>query len=186
MKQISEDYKNKEWSKFHSRFALLGLNKHFDMEELRKELFEAPNGTNEEYGTAYKGALLIHINMVCQIAEMEVASYPNTFSINVDSLKKVISLMHLSKRHMFVETKEDWKRNKGIYFEFAQLEGNLKCGERSAWEAMNRGVLLTPTEFEAFKCLDKDEGQVLSPLSLFIKHANEKAYAVSRERYNKK
>ena len=68
------------------------------------------------------------------------------------------------------------------------MEGCLKGGERSALEALNNGVKLTPTEFEAIKALD-DEDSTKNPfksiLTTIVKQANELAYAIEKERYNK-
>lgn len=98
--------------------------------------------------------------------------------------------MHLSKRFMYVENENEWEiKNRGLLFKFAKgLEGCLKGGERSALEALNNGVKLTPTEYEAIKSLD-DEDNSKNPfksiLTTVIRQANELAYAVEKERYNK-
>ena len=90
---------------------------------------------------------------------------------------------------MYVECTEDWKIRGGRFFEFAKLEGNLKGGERSALEAMNNGVKLSPTEYEAIRILDSDDDNTKNPfksiLAIIVKQANELAYAIERERYNK-
>ena len=90
---------------------------------------------------------------------------------------------------MYAPCTEDQKIREGRFFEFAKLEGNLKSGERSALEALNNGVKLTPTEYEAIKILDGDEDNTKNPfksiLAIIIKQANELAYAIERERYNK-
>jgi hypothetical protein len=99
--------------------------------------------------------------------------------------------MHLSKRLVYVENDNDWEiKNRGLMFKFAKgVEGCLKGGERSALEALNNGVKLTPIEFEAITCLDEDVEASKKPfLSIYttvIRQANELAYAIEKERYNK-
>ena len=98
--------------------------------------------------------------------------------------------MHLSKRFMYIENENEWEiKNRGILFKFAKdLEGCLKGGERSALEALNNGVNITPVEFEAIKCLDDAEDNknpFKSILTIMAKQANELAYAIEKERYNK-
>ena len=91
---------------------------------------------------------------------------------------------------MYVENENEWEiKNRGLLFKFAKdVEGLLKGGERSALEALNNGVKLTPTEFEAIKALDEDDNTknpFKSILTVLVKQANELAYAIERERYNK-
>ena len=67
----------------------------------------------------------------------------------------------------------------------------MKFGERSALNALNAGVKLTPTEFEAICSLDKDgedaknRKYMVDILSMIVRQANELAYAIERERLNK-
>ena len=91
---------------------------------------------------------------------------------------------------MYIENENEWEiKNRGLLFKFTKdLEGCLKGGERSALEALNNGIQLTPTEFEAIKALD-DEDSTKNPfksiLTTIVKQANELAYAIEKERYNK-
>ena len=91
---------------------------------------------------------------------------------------------------MYVENENDWEiKNRGILFKFAKdVEGCLKGGERSALEALNNGVHLSPIEFEAINALDEDDNAknpFKSILTIIVKQANELAYAIEKERYNK-
>ena len=78
-----------------------------------------------------------------------------------------------------------------MLFKFAKKqEGMINGGERSALEALNNGVKLTPIEFEAITCLDNDEQNCsrkafMSIYSTIARQANEMAYAIERERYKK-
>lgn len=190
MGTIPEQQFNNEWVKFYSVFEKLGLTKFYDMDKLKSEIASSPCTTTEDAGTAYPGALLIHINMLMGIAQRTAKMISGTFQINEDSLLRVCAIMHLAKRHMFTPNDNEWEKEKrGILFKFNELEGCLKCGERSALEALNNGVALTPTEFEAITALDNVEDTVRNPfnsiLTLVVRQANELAYAVEKERYNK-
>ena len=91
---------------------------------------------------------------------------------------------------MYIENENEWEiKNRGLLFKFAKdMEGCLKSAQRSALEALNNGIQLTPTEFEAIKALD-DEDSTKNPfksiLTTIVKQANELAYAIEKERYNK-
>jgi hypothetical protein len=187
---LSQEQANTAWVQFYTIFDRLGLSKHYDMDKLKEELLSSPCAITEEMGTAYKGALLMHINMVMALAQRTMKMISGTFQIDEDSLLKVCCIMHLSKRHMYVENENEWEiKNRGLLFKFSKdMEGCLKGGERSALEALNNGVKLTPTEFEAIKVLD-DEDNTKNPfksiLSVIVKQSNELTYAIEKERYNK-
>lgn len=191
MKTLTQEQAYTEWVKFYGVFEKLGLSKNYDMEKLKSELLSSPCAVSEEMGTAYKGALIIHINMVMALAQRIAKMISGTFEIDENTLLKAISIMHLSKRLVYVENDNDWEiKNRGLMFKFAKgVEGCLKGGERSALEALNNGVKLTPIEFEAITCLDDDVEASKKPfLSIYttvIRQANELAYAIEKERYNK-
>lgn len=188
MMTLSQEQANLEWVKFHGIFTELGLDSFYDIEKLKEELLNSPCSINEEMGTAYKGALLIHINMVMALAQRTAKSISGTFNIDNNILLKVCCIMHLSKRFMYVENDNEWEiKNRGLLFKFNKNEGCLKGGERSALEALNNGVKLTPIEFEAIKVLDEDDNTknpFKSIISVIVKQANELAYAIEKERYN--
>lgn len=191
MKTLTQEQAYTEWVKFYGVFEKLGLTKNYDMEKLKTELLSSPCAVSEEMGTAYKGALLIHINMVMALAQRVAKMISGTFEIDENTLLKSIAIMHLSKRLVYAENDNDWEiKNRGLMFKFAKgVEGCLKGGERSALEALNNGVKLTPIEFEAITCLDEDVEASKKPfLSIYttvIRQANELAYAIEKERYNK-
>ena len=191
MKTLTQEQAYTEWVKFYGVFEKLGLTKNYDMEKLKTELLSSPCAVSEEMGTAYKGALLIHINMVMALAQRVAKMISGTFEIDENTLLKSIAIMHLSKRLVYVENDNDWEiKNRGLMFKFAKgVEGCLKGGERSALEALNNGVKLTPIEFEAITCLDEDVEASKKPfISIYttvIRQANELAYAIEKERYNK-
>lgn len=187
---LTEEQKNSAWVQFFTVFSNLGLDKHYDVDVLKEELFNSPCSINEEMGTAYKGALLMHINMTMALAQRLSKMISGTFQIDETSLLKVCVLMHLSKRHMYIENDNEWEiKNRGLNFKFRKdMEGCLKGGERSALEALNNGVNLTPIEFEAIKSLDMPESESTtfkSIMTIVIKQANELGYAIEKEKYNK-
>ena len=191
MKTLSKEQANTEWVKFYEVFTKLGLSEYYDMDKLKEELTTSPCAISESMGTAYKGALIVHINMVMALAQRIAKMISGTLPVDESSLLKAICIMHLSKRLVYVENDNEWEiKNRGMNFKFADnVEGVLKGGERSALEAMNNGVKITPTEFEAITCIDEDvdssKKTFLSTYSLIIRQANELAYAIEKERYNK-
>lgn len=191
MYTLNEEQKNIEWTKFVTLFNGLGLSEHYDMELLQEELCSSPCAVSAEMGTAYKGALLVHINMVTAIAQRLMKMISGTFQIDEKSLLKVCLLMHLSKRNIYVENENEWEiKNRGLLFKFKKgVDGCISGGARSALEALNNEVKLSAIEFEAIQCLD-NEGETSKKmftniLTTIIRQANELSYAIAREKYKK-
>ena len=93
---------------------------------------------------------------------------------------------------MYEPNDNQWEIDKrGMLYKFAELDGCLKFGERSALMALNMGIKLSPIEFEAICSLDKEGEEaknrkyVVNILSTIVKQANELAYAIEKERFNK-
>lgn len=192
MASLSEVQRVTEWTKFFTVFSNLHLAEKYDCDQLQKELCESPCAASSEYGTAYKGALLVHINLTMALAQRIAKMVSGTFQIDDEQLLKICCIMHLSKRHLYVENDNEWEiKNRNMLFKFAKKqEGMINGGERSALEALNNGVKLTPIEFEAITCLDNDEQNCsrkafMSIYSTIARQANEMAYAIERERYKK-
>ena len=190
---LTEEKFNQEWVTFWGNMQLANLAEHFDEETLKQDLKDAAGALSIETGLAYPGALIVHINLFTSIAErlakMVCGTFPN---ITKEQLVKVCCLQHLSKIEMYEANDNQWEIDKrGFLYKFVDLEGCLKFGERSALTAMNAGVKLTPTEFEAICCLDKDgedaknRKYMVDILSMIVRQANELAYAIERERLMK-
>ena len=187
---LSEQEKVLQLEQFMTNFKEAGLDGNYDMAALQKEVLSSPCAVNEDMGTAYKGALIVHINMAYALAKSIAQKVSGTFQINPKSLLKVCYIMHLSKRYTYVENDNEWEiKNRGLIFKFNNnIEGTLKGGQKSALEALNNGVKLTPEEFESILVLDSDEDNK-SPfkpiMGMIVRQANELAYAIERERYRK-
>lgn len=191
MMTLSDEQKNLAWSQFYEIFCeTTDLGSYYDMEKLKDELLSSPCAINEEAGTAYKGALIMHINMTCALAQRISKMISGTFPIDEVSLLKICCVMHLSKRHLYEINDNEWEvKNRGLNFKFTKnLPALLKGGERSALEALTNGVNLSPIEFEAIKSLDDNDNSsnmFKSIYSTIVRQANELAYAIEKERYNK-
>jgi hypothetical protein len=190
---LTEEKFNSEWVTFWGNMCAIGLNENFNEDDLKNDLKTAAGALSVDTGLAYPGALLVHINLMTNIAQrlakMVCGTFPN---IDNQTLVKVCCLQHLSKIVMYEENDNQWEIEKrGMVYKFAETEGCLKFGERSALMAMNAGVKLTPSEFEAICSLDKDGEEakarkyMVGILSTIVRQANELAYAIEKEKFNK-
>ena len=189
---LSEENFNKQWVAFWDNMRYLNLAEHWNEEELKEQLKHAAGALSVETGLAYPGALICHINLLSSIAERLAKMVCGTFpQVTKEQLFKVCLIQHLSKIEMYEPNDNQWEIEKrGFLYKFAETEGCLKFGERSALNALNAGVKLTPTEFEAVCSLDKDgedaknRKYMVDILSMIVRQANELAYAIERERFN--
>lgn len=188
---ISEEKFNQEWSTFWTNMTMTGLAEYFDADKLMNQMKTAAGAISMDTGLAYPGALIVHINLFTALAQRLAKMVCGTFP-DVNNIVKVCCLQHLSKIEMYEPNDNQWEIDKrGFVYKFAETEGCLKFGERSALNAMNAGVKLTPIEFEAICCLDKDGEEaknrkyVVNILSTIVRQANELAYAIEREKFNK-
>ena len=190
---LTEENFNKQWVAFWDNMQLVNLAEYWNEAELREQLKTAAGALSIETGLAYPGALISHINLFASIAERLSKMVCGTFpQITREQLLKVCLIQHLSKIEMYEPNDNQWEIDKrGMVYKFAETEGCLKFGERRALNALNRGVKLSPIEFEAICSLDKDgedaknRKYVVDILTTIVRQANELAYAIERERFNK-
>ena len=143
---------------------------------------------NETSGGAYQGSLLDIV--LCNLCVIASHINENAFGINdkgkikhpflqVDknSLMKVLLLQHIAKAEMFVPSSEQWKINKGMFYEFnPNTQTALKLGERSIFLCQKYGIKLTEEEYDAMKICDKEEDKnnsFTTPLAELVKIANQ-------------
>lgn len=198
MKQsINNENFEKEFNTFWENVKFAGLTndaiaKNFPAKvTMMEKLRQATCALNEETGCAYPGALLVHINLTTALAKRIAKMISGTFRIDEQSLVTICTLMHLSKIEMYEPNDNQWEIEKrGMNYKFTELDGKLKFGERSILKAMEWGVILDAEEFEAIRCLDKENEEkgakyFESIYTTIVRQANELAYAIEKERYNK-
>lgn len=190
MRELTTEQFNQDWLTFWNNMQTAKIAPLYKEEELMQLMKNASAATNEDSGASYPGALLVHINLVTALAQRLAKLVSGTFTINEESLLKVCLLHQFAKAIMFVKNDNEWRvNNLGENYKFAQLVGRLKCGERSIFYAVKKGVQFSAIEWEAMSCLDKDandKGAYFDNiLTTIIRQANELAQAIEKEK-NKK
>ena len=153
---------------------------------------------SDSSGASYQGSLLnVVLNNLCVIAtHINEAGFgingngkekhPYLY-VDKNSLMKVLLLQHISKAELFVPSKEQWKINKGMLYEFnSELATSLKLGERSIFLCMKYGIKLTEEEYDAMKVCDKDEeknNSFVTPLAELVKIANQLTAIETYQKY---
>ena len=191
MKRLKEEEFNQEWITFRENFTKAGLDKFVNPDDLLTAMKQSAAGLSEDTGVAYPGGLLVHINLLVPIAQRIAKMISGTFSVSDESVIKVCLLQHLSKIEMFIPNDNQWEIDKrGMNYKFNEnLEGCLKFGERSAFNAISTGVPMTPIEYEAMRCMDKDSEETRNGrwtaniLTTIVRQANELAYAIEKKRW---
>lgn len=165
------------------------------IDDLGEQLKNCSFSLNNDSGSAYQGSLIdIVLNHLCSIAYSinEVAFGTNSkFSsmrVNIDMLMRVLLLQHISKAEIFIDTRETWKINKGMLYEFnPNIKSALKLGERSLYLCQKYGISLTEEEYEAIRIIDKtDDDKIMfymNPLCSIVKAANQFVATEMRQKY---
>lgn len=187
MKNLTDEQFNSEWGIFWENMGKVGLTSIYKEDGTKKLMKVAAAALSEDTGLAYPGALLVHINLMTNIAQRLADMVENTFEIDRNSLLKVCLLHQFSKIFMYIPNDNEWEVEKrGMNYKFNELNGRLKFGERSIYYATLKGVKFTDIEWEAMECLDKDGEAKISKtfdniLTTIIRQANELAYAIARK-----
>jgi len=152
-----------------------------------EKIDDASFATNADTGLAFQGSLLDTVLKLANYATKINDLLPDNNKVEPRSIYKVCLLSHLSKVIMFKPNENQWAVEKqGKLFEFEDLPGALRFGERSILLAMNAGVQFTPEEFEAMRITEKTDDDYAkyfsSMLAVIVKQANELINAVSRHR----
>ena len=161
-------------------------------EELLNEMGEVIKTSSfamsETSGGAYTGSLLdiVHSNLCVIATHINEGAFGVNgngkqkhpyLCVDKNSLMKVLLLQHISKAEMFIPSTEQWKKNKGMLYEFnPKLDTALKLGERSVFLCMQYGIKLTEEEYDAMKVCDKEEeknSSFVTPLAEIVKIANQ-------------
>lgn len=155
-----------------------------------EKLKNATAAINVESGQAYDGSLINNcLFKIAKYAFLINNQLPKSIQVDQASLLKVCLLHQISKALMFEENDSTWeKTNRGLLYKYVELDGALRCGERSIFICMSNGINFTPEEFEAMRIIDKDIDDnytkfYSSPISMLVKQANEIANMESRINY---
>jgi hypothetical protein len=125
---------------------------------LGDELYIAPASPMLDMFGCYPGGLLNHLIKSCKYSIQINDLLPETIKQNKESIIKCVFLSQIGKVFLFKPNPSEWHRkNLGKMYEFNDEMVSLKTGERSVYYAINHGVKLKETEFQAIVNLDKDE-----------------------------
>lgn len=151
------------------------------MNEMGEKIMKSSFNMNECNGGCYDGALVdVVLNRLCKTAFYMNETLKQTcpiMAVNTDSLIKVLLLQHIAKSDYYVETTEQWKKNKGIRYSFNEsIQTQMKCGSRSLYLCNKYNIHLTEEEFEAMTVIDnseKDFNSYYTPLATLVKSVNQ-------------
>ena len=137
-------------------------------------------------GLAYDGAFIHNTLKIAAYAVKINEMLPKSKQVDKNSLLKACFISTISRPQIFEPNDSTWEMaNRGFLYKYSNLEGSLRMGERSILIAMNCGIKLTPTEFEAIRIMDLKEDDFMakshsSIMSMLIKHAYEIILTISR------
>lgn len=186
---LSAEKLNENYVKFIAKLNELSVNTDQLVDYLGSDsIMNGVAAPNLDSGLAYDGSLIQHIFYRVTKYAVNINNMLQ-FKVNQESLVKVCLLHQIAKVLMFEENDNAWeKTNRGIVYKYTELEGALRCGERSAYICMKCGIDLSYEEYEAMKVLDRDSDDKYakffsSPIAVIVKQANELAYMEAKQVY---
>ena len=140
-------------------------------------------------GLAYDGSFTETVIALTVYAIKINELLPEEKQVSKESIAKVALLSQIGKVLLFKPQTNDWRRkNLGENYTYAELDGDIRVGERSILIAMNSGVKFTEFEFEAMRIMDKQNENAdnyskyfSGALSMVIKQANEMIDIINRK-----
>lgn len=181
----TEDKLNANFIKYIDRMEKYGCYSQRMVDDIGDKIKNAPFSMRDDSGGAYDGGLVdVVLNRMCRLAYDintnafggERIKHPGLM-VNTDMLIRVLLLQHLGKAEMFIPSPDEWKRKKGILYDFDDsLKTNLKLGERSLYLCQKYGITLNDEEYEAIRIIDRewDEKHLImsSPLACVVRVVN--------------
>lgn len=143
----------------------------------------APATRSVDEGLSYPGSLVWFNGWKLTSWAMALNDkLPEDKRVKKEILLKTACLFQLAKSVIYVEEVEEWKRKKGYLYAFRDLDGALRCGERTVLMCMECGIPVSPVEYEALTIIDKlvvNDPLVthVSPLATIIRAAYDMALA---------
>lgn len=126
-------------------------------EFLGRDYYIAPASTHLDMFGCYPGGLLQHSFKACKYAVQINDLLPEHLKQDKISLIKCVFLSQIGKTFLFIENKNEWQiKNMGKLYDFNNSIVSMKNGERSVYYALQYGVKLNETEYQAIINSDKD------------------------------
>lgn len=161
------------------------LSQFFD--DLGELIKNATFSSIEESGLAYDGSFVIMVlKNISKYAFKLNEMLNEDLKVDTKSLIKVCLLHHISKIFLYKKTKDEWKKSKGMIYEYNETNNALKGGLKSVSICLKYGIKFTEEEIEAMTIMDRDDEQskyYSSMLSVLVKESNELSYYINKNLY---
>lgn len=132
------------------------------VELLGEDFIKAPASPREDLYNAFDGGLIKHIFTVGKYISLINEQLPDNLKVDKDSLLRVSLLYQIGKAHLFTPTTEDWKKNKGIYYDYNNELITMRVSERSLYYLSKCCIKLTDEEYSAIVNFDKLDSDLQS------------------------
>ena len=174
---ITEEKINKNFILFQEKMKENDINVEKMTEEIGDKIKNAAFSMNIDSGTAYRGSLIQTLKEITSTAIRNNEMLPEKIQVNKKSLIKVCFLHQIAKSEMFTPTKDDWKRKRGIEYDFTDYGYALRNGMRSVALCLKYGITFNDEELEAMTIMDRssDDEQsryMSSMMAVLVREAN--------------
>jgi len=157
---ITKEKVLKNAKKFNDTGVKVGVINDKLMEMLGPDFISAPCTSKEDLYGAYEGGLIEHIINTTKHAITVNASLPGDKQVDNDSIIRVSLLHQIGKSNMFVQQKNQWRKdNLGENYTWNDEGLSFKVAERSVFYALKSGIDLTEDEVFAIYNYNSDFAQ---------------------------
>lgn len=201
--ELTEEKKNLNFVLWTKKLKEYNCYSESLINELGDSIKNGSFNMNESNGGCYEGSLInvilsnlctvgYHINEFAFGLNEKGRRNHQFLNVNTEMLMRILLLQHISKSELFISQTENWKKNKGFFYDYnGDLDTQLKVGERSAFLCMKHGIKLSEVEYEAMTIIDKEEKAFnthINPLTLLVKVINQLVMVELQTKfdYNKK
>lgn len=201
--ELTEEKKNLNFVLWTKKLKEYNCYSESLINELGDSIKNGSFNMNESNGGCYEGSLInvilsnlctvgYHINEFAFGLNEKGRRNHQFLNVNTEMLMRILLLQHISKSELFISQTENWKKNKGFFYDYnGDLDTQLKVGERSAFLCMKHGIKLSEVEYEAMTIIDKEEKAFnthMNPLTLLVKVINQLVMVELQTKfdYNKK
>lgn len=201
--ELTEEKKNLNFVLWTKKLKEYNCYSESLINELGDNIKNGSFNMNESNGGCYEGSLInvilsnlctvgYHINEFAFGLNEKGRRNHQFLNVNTEMLMRILLLQHISKSELFISQTENWKKNKGFFYDYnGDLDTQLKVGERSAFLCMKHGIKLSEVEYEAMTIIDKEEKAFnthMNPLTLLVKVINQLVMVELQTKfdYNKK
>lgn len=143
------------------------------IEFLGEQFYISPASVSVDMYGCYPGGLVDFILKVSKYSVLVNETLPPEIKQEKSKILKMCVLSQIGKTFLFKENKNEWQVKAGKLYEYDNKDNiALRCGERSVYYCLTKGVELEEDEYQIILDIDKEPNEKL------LKHSNNPLFRI--------